>query len=98
MITRVFQTLICPYDITIYVQDDLNALSNEPTRGCQWKSLLEWYLQQCQQELVNLEAFDIKKKTINQVIKRMIKHDGKKICSAQIYLQVYNNYLNFIFC
>lgn len=38
--------------------------------------MLEWYLNQIQHELVSLEAFERIKKTISQVIRRMIKHDG----------------------
>ena len=54
---------------------------NEPNtfKGCPCKDLLKWYLEEISTELTTIEIFDAKKKTIGQVIRRMIKHDNSII-------------------
>eukprot|EP01035_Chromulina_nebulosa_P018222 gene18222-23890_t len=45
-------------------------------KGVLWKDLLQWYLTEIQEELTSTEIFDAKKKSISQVIRRMIKREG----------------------
>ena len=41
---------------------------NDPNfKGCLWSDLLTWYLNEFEYELSNVEIFDAKKKTVNQV-------------------------------
>jgi hypothetical protein len=45
-------------------------------QGTLWKDVVAWYLQLHKNELTDLEAFERQKKLVNQVIKRMIRHEG----------------------
>jgi MCM6 C-terminal winged-helix domain len=44
-----------------------------------WRDLLLDYLSEFQHELTDLETYHARKKTISQVIRRMIKHDNTVI-------------------
>lgn len=50
-------------------------------KGCKWKDLTAWYVQRFvvtqQQEIPGSEGYEEKKKLVNQVIRRMIKHEGQ---------------------
>merc|ERR1711871_706545 len=48
-------------------------------QGTRWGDLVEWFLNQFKNELTDLDAFNQHKKLVNQVIKRMIKHEGALI-------------------
>ena len=45
-------------------------------QGTYLSDVVEWYLQQKSAELTDEETFNTQKKLVNQVIKRMIKHEG----------------------
>ena len=53
--------------------------SSPKYRGTKWGDLMAWYLKQFSAELRDLGAFNEHKKLVNQVIKRMIKHEGALI-------------------
>ena len=44
--------------------------------GVEWLAVVEWYLNEIQEELVDEEAFHTKRRTVSQVLRRMVKHDG----------------------
>lgn len=45
-------------------------------QGTLWKDVVAWYLQLYKNDLTDLDAFDKQRKLVNQVIKRMIRHEG----------------------
>jgi hypothetical protein len=48
-------------------------------QGTRWGDVVAWYLQQFQEDHTDLESFERQKKLVNQVIKRMIRHEGSII-------------------
>ena len=45
-------------------------------QGCLWRDLMEWYLRENFADVTGVEAFESKKKTVSQVIRRLVKHDN----------------------
>lgn len=48
-------------------------------QGVKWMSVVLDHLNAIQNELNSLEALEARRKIVNQVIKRMVKHDGSLI-------------------
>lgn len=64
--------------IAVHLQQEQNARAD--SEGVKWRDLVFWYMKQPQvNQTVGDEEFDKQKKLINQIIRRMIRHEGSII-------------------
>lgn len=67
----------------LYELEDEAISAGEEFQGFTWGDLIAWYLKENLEDLTNIEVFNSRKKIVNQVIKRMIKHEGSIVQVGQ---------------
>eukprot|EP00596_Hydrurales_sp_CCMP1899_P001582 CAMPEP_0119045530 /NCGR_PEP_ID=MMETSP1177-20130426/40672_1 /TAXON_ID=2985 /ORGANISM="Ochromonas sp, Strain CCMP1899" /LENGTH=103 /DNA_ID=CAMNT_0007017497 /DNA_START=37 /DNA_END=345 /DNA_ORIENTATION=+ len=64
-------------DISMLLDQRLTHMEDEDPnfKGCLWVELLAWYFREIEKDLEGAGALESRKKTISQVIRRLVKHD-----------------------